>query len=231
MKRLAIPAVLLAVAVGLAGCPAGPPMPSFRVLNGSYFLETRDLCIDGTKVENDIVYGELTPWYNYAPGAHTVTTTGAFAPCSAADAGITPTLETGETYTAVYTGDGLQSYLWFVNDAVRPPAGKAKLRFINVCMEAAVDLSYAVAISNPPNSFIVSELFDDVPTTYNSTVPPTFFYKTVNAGTYNLQVRDDDSDPMYVELGPTELESQGIYTVVVYGGSSAYYEAVVLEDH
>jgi hypothetical protein len=232
MTRLATFATLLAVTAALTGCPAGPPTPSFRFLNGSQYGETRDLCVNGEKVESDILFGEVTERYQYPAGTHAIQTTGAFLPCSQGDSGLTPNLEAGTTYTCIFNHGTQNAYRWFEEDSELPPAGQAKLRFISAAnVSSLVNLTRQLGNNDSPYT-VVETLFENVPSAFGPDPTPTYFYKTVNAGAYALQVRPYNGSTVLASAATVQLESRGIYTVVFYGNApgSPGYEVKVLQD-
>jgi len=120
----------------------------------------------------------------------------------------------GTSYTTflidTVTRSGGLRVLQFVDNLAAPPAGQAKVRFFHLSPNAP-----RVVVTNPNNSNAV--VFSARP--YAQTGTPSSTYVNLPAGTYDLDVRNDQADgkPVVLPLTGITFDAGKIYTVYARG--------------
>ncbi len=218
MKRAAyvlVAAALLLLAAYPVFAQQGEAM--VRVVHASPDAPAVDVLVNGNRALTDIEYMTVTPYQTLDPGSYQVqmVPAGEDQPI-VIDAMLD--LQAGMDYTAIATGllNDIQP-LVLVDDNTPPAAGRTKIRFVHLSPNApAVD----IAVAGGP------VLFSNVP------FRGVGGYTEVDAGTYNLEVREAGTNNVVLAVPNVAVRGDRVYTVYAMGivGGEPPLEAVVTFD-
>jgi Domain of unknown function (DUF4397) len=188
----------------------------FKFINAGTNLRTADVLLDGSVALANIPYGGVSSYATIGTGARNVkieasSTPGAYLYDHA------QTLSAGEDYSLVaYSVAGTSSAnLFALKDNNLPPtSGKAKLRVVNASSDntsydAYIDYGKAVPGLAPATGSAYQEL---------------------DGGTYVLSFAATGSTNQVVTLTGQALDAAHVYTVYVYGQTSAVAAVLVKDD-
>jgi hypothetical protein len=178
-----------------------------RVLHGSPDAPAVDVYADGTKVLSDVPFGAISDYLTVPAGDHQVqvfaagTTTGAVI-----DA--TVTLEAGASYTVAATNALAAIEAQVIVDAPATTAGAALVRAIHLAADApAVDVAPRGAAA-------------DAAVVTNLTYPDATDYLSLDAGSYDLDVRLAGTTTVALELPALDVAAGTAYSVFVIGSAA-----------
>jgi hypothetical protein len=181
---------------------------SVRIVHGSPDAPAIDVIVDGAAVAENIAFGEATGYVQISEGSHQVQVvpTGQAADSAVIDTEIE--LEEGDTYVFATTGllNEIDSQLYEVDlSGDDMESDQARIRLLHLAPEAgSVDVYVAGG----------DELIDD------ANFPDASGYTTIDAGIYDLEVREHDSDTVALTVPDIELMAGSVYDLVVMGLTS-----------
>jgi len=191
---------------------------SVRVVHGSPDAPAVDVIVDGAVIVENISFGEVTDYVPISEGTHQlqVVPTGEAADSAVIDTEIE--LDEGGAYVFATNGllNEIESQLYEVDlSGDDMESGQARVRLLHLSPDAgSVDVYVAGG----------DELLDD------ANFPDASGYHTIDAGTYDLEVRQHDSDVVPLSIPGVELKSGRVYDLVLLGQTSdESLNAVVLE--
>jgi hypothetical protein len=181
---------------------------SVRVVHGSPDAPPIDVIVDGAVIVENIAFGEASEYMPVSEGTHQlqVVPTGQAADSAVIDTEID--LDEGGTYVFATTGllNEIDSQLYEVDlSGDDMDADQARIRLLHLAPETdSVDVYVAGG----------DELIDD------ANFPDASDYTTVDAGTYDLEVREHDSDVVALSVPDLVIQAGGVYDLVVMGLTS-----------
>jgi len=192
-----------------AGAPAlqglvsldAEPGPRLRALHAVAGGDEYDVLIDGVRVFSNLPFGWHSQYVVLEPGAHTVQVvpTGETSPIIL-ETTVDLTVDTFSTLVAGGQAGAAESW-WLTDDNRLPGVGKARVRFVHASPDApAVD----VVVSSIP-------LFEDV--AYKEVGD----YVALDAGTYDLVVREAGTGNVLASLSDVTLDEGNVYSLALVG--------------
>ncbi len=181
---------------------------SVRVVHGSPDAPAIDVIVDGAVVVENLAFGEATEYTQISEGTHQlqVVPTGQAAESAVIDREIE--LDEGGAYVFAVSGllNDIDSHLFEVDlSGDDMDADQARVRLLHLAPETdSVDVYVAGG----------DELIDD------ANFPDASGYTTVDAGTYDLEVREHDSDVVAVTVPDIVVREGGVYDLVLMGQTS-----------
>lgn len=205
----AVAALLLFGAAGLPSSDAAAQSGTgrVRVMHASPDTPAVDVFVDGQKAISALAFPNATGYVALPAGPHEVKvfpapSDGTGTPALQA----TLTVEAGRDYTVLAVGrlgDGSLTLLPLADDNTAPAAGKVRVRFVHASPDApAVD----IAVRGTSTLVFSNVAFKSVGA-----------YQTVDAGTYNLDVRVAGTSTVALQIDGLTLTARTVYTVVAVG--------------
>jgi len=219
----AVAALLLFGAAGLPSSDAAAQSGTgrVRVMHASPDTPAVDVFVDGQKAISALAFPNATGYVALPAGPHEVKvfpapSDGTGTPALQA----TLTVEAGRDYTVLAVGrlgDGSLTLLPLADDNTTPAAGKVRVRFVHASPDApAVD----IAVRGTSTLVFSNVAFKSVGA-----------YQTVDAGTYNLDVRVAGTSTVALPIDGLTLTARTVYTVVAVGlASDGSLRAIPLVD-
>jgi hypothetical protein len=146
-----------------------------------------------------LVFGESLGYFNVGPGAAKLDITFGTVQVVASD---NTTFDEGKYYSIFVTGKSPIDFIVTDDARTDPPAGQAKVRFVQLSPDAP---NINIDIEDKPN------LFAD--RTYKSYTD----FIVIDAGNYNLRVRQAGSNTVKFSKFDVQIDGGGIYTIVAIG--------------
>jgi hypothetical protein len=205
MLRNFVPSLGLTSALALlTGCPRMASEADVRVVHASPDAPAVDVCADGSELFEGAEFPAATAYATVPAGSYDISVIPAGAGCDTAGV-IEATLNfasgTDTTVVAINTLDEIEAIV-LTDDNSAPDDGLARVRFVHASPDApTVDITLADGTT----------LFDDVSFGENGG------YIEVDAGTYDLEVRDETGTVTVLELPGVELEDGAVYTIFAIG--------------
>jgi hypothetical protein len=184
------------------------PRVGIAVTNAASLSLPQDVYLDNQKVNVEPLAYTKTIGYIFVDGNPTITVTNATS--TTANGSATADFVPGRYYSAYYAED--KSVNVFENDRSTPPAGKARIRFINLGtgVGSSVDFGFSGGAK------IVSALTYKTASAYQD-VDPALGYSLYSGGSASVLLNI-----------PITLQAGGIYTVYISGvvGTSLGYKLI-----
>ncbi|MFQ5341349.1 MAG: DUF4397 domain-containing protein [Anaerolineae bacterium] len=178
----------------------GEPQGRMRIVHASPEAPAVDVLLDGAPIYRNVQFTQATDYLPVAVGSHTlqVMPAGATQPVFI---NTSLSVEKDADYTVVLLGELTNiEPLVLTDDNSLPAAGQTRVRFVHAAPDApTVDL----VLENGP------DLFANVPYKSAST------YQSLDAGTYNLELRASDTMTRALSLAGVELAEGTVNTMVL----------------
>jgi hypothetical protein len=179
---------------------------SLRIVHGSPDAPPVDVIIDGAVVVENLAFGEATEYVQVSTdGTRQVQVVPTGQPAESAVIDTEIDLEEGNSYLFAATGllNEIDSNLYDVDlSGDDMDSNQARVRLIHLSPDAgSVDVYVAGG----------DELIDD------ANFPDASGYTTVDAGTYDLEVRAHDSDAVALSVPGVEIQAGRVYDIVALG--------------
>jgi hypothetical protein len=217
MKRSIVILTVLVLVLGLATTVAAQATKArVRVVHASPDAPAVDVWVNDQVAFSNAPFKGITQYAALDPGNYNVKVvpTGATEPVVIeADLGLD-----AKDYTVVAVGKLADiEPLVLVDDNTLPMSGKARIRFVHASPDAP---NVDIAVKGGP------VLFENVP------FKQAFPYITVDAGTYDLEVRIHDTGDVALEVPGVSVQGQTVYTVFAMGlaGGTPALQPVVSVD-
>ena len=219
MKRVTLVTVLsLVLALVLAVPSMAQTGPRVRVVHASPDAPAVDVWVDGSIAFENAPFKGITPYATLSAGTHNfqVVPTGATEPV-VIDGDYDLQMDQDYTIAAVGRLENIEP-LAIADDNTLPAAGQARVRFVHLSPNAP-EVDIAVADGGPV-------LFAGVE------FKEAMDYLSVDAGTYDLEVRPAGTEDVALSVPGVALEDGAVYTVFAMGllGEEPALSAVLSVD-
>ena len=200
--------------------PAPPTVgvARLRVVHAVAAVGEMDVRIDGTEVVSNLPYLGASQYLDVASARHRIL----FQVGSGTMLDFSGTLAAGADYTALPCCALMPNGQVLLDDNSEPPAGQARLRFVDY---ASISSSVRIYLTAPG-----ADLTSAVPIPVNVTWATD--YLTVPAGDYQIRITPFDSDVVAIDSGPVTFLSGQVRTIVAVNAATggAPFDVLILRD-
>lgn len=213
VRRLAARLVLaIAMIAGVLAVGAGPAMAqdptetdaSVRVVHASPDAPAVDVIVDGAVEAEGLMFGEATDYLPVSPGEHQLQLTPEGSGPDSAVIDTTIDVEGGKSYIVAATG--------LLNE-IEPETYEVLLEDLDDPAQSRVDLINLSPDAGNVDVFVTGgdELFSDVEFREASE------HVDLDAGSYDLEVRENDSDNVLISAPGVRIEEGRSYDLILIG--------------
>lgn len=194
---------LVAATVGVAQTPQPGPQAMLRAVHAVPNAPSVDVIVDGNRAFSNVSFGQATDYAVLPAGGHSVQVVPAGAGAQQALINTNVNLGPGSYNTLAAVGQpNSVRPLTLVNDNTLPVLSQSKVRVVHASPNApAVD----VAVQGGPVLF------------NNATFPNATPYETVEARTWNLEIRQAGTNNVVKSLPNVTLNGATVYTIFAVG--------------